>query len=411
MSDKAPQPAARDVVVDAVAKQAAAFPDIHPPTLALDSLEPRDRALAVAIYRTVAQRWISIEYVLRAYLNRSISKVESELRAILLVAGAQLLFMDRLPAYAVVDEAVGQAHRRLRKGAGKLANAVLRRVGATDLSDHLPDPMDTDRFLSIWTSHPTALVSAWRERFGEEDTRALLRHSNVNPPTIVHAPGKETGQPHQRQPFIIWEGSHVDLSRLLKSPDVWVQDPSACGAIAMAAQHGIQPTTTIDLCAGVGTKTRQLLHTFPDAQVITTDVDPRKVDVLRQTFNDNPRVQVVPIDAVAEHQADLLLLDVPCSNTGVLARRPEARYRYRDKTLRSLIDLQRQIITQAVDLLTGGGRLLYTTCSIEPRENHDQVTWAAHEYGFTVTDEHSTLPAGEGTSYHDGAYAALLAKS
>ncbi len=406
-------PGPRDVVVDAVARQAASFPDIHPPVLQLDPLPPRDRALAVAIYRTVAQRWLTVEHVLRAYLDRSMHKVEPQLRAILLTAGAQLLFMDRMPPYAVVDEAVGQAHRRLRKGAGKLANAVLRRVAQTELADHLPDPMDTDRFLSIWTSHPVALVGAWRGRYGEEQTRSLLRHSNVNPPTLVHAPAGDapapTTTPHERSPFVVWDGSHEQLAACItESADRWVQDPSAYAAVAMAAPHVPSPRTVLDYCAGVGTKTRQLAHAFPGARVVATDDDPHKLKALQRACRDDDRVSVMPIDEVGEVRADLALADVPCSNTGVLARRPEARYRYRDKALAKLVALQRRIVERVMPLLGPDGVLVYSTCSLEPRENAEQVTWAAETFDLELIEERVELPSGQGRTYHDGAYAAML---
>jgi len=312
----------------------------------------------------------------------------------------------------VVDEAVGQAHRRLRKGAGKLANAVLRRVAEAELADHLPDPMDTDAFLSVWTSHPVALVAAWRQRFGEELTRTLLRHSNVNPPMLMHAPGVDDRPRHEVEPFIVWEGAHDALADFLAAwPDRWVQDPSAYRAVALAAEAGIEPTSIIDYCAGAGTKTRQLAHTFTGAKIIATDDDPRKVDALAATFGGDERVTVMPIDDLDRERAGLVLLDVPCSNTGVLARRPEARYRYRDKTLDALVDLQRQIIRRAAGMIRDDGALLYSTCSIEPLENEQQVRWAASQLGMQMIAEHATLPSGEGATYHDGAYAALLRRA
>jgi 16S rRNA (cytosine967-C5)-methyltransferase len=409
MPEAAAKPGPRDVVVDAVTPQAAAFADVHAPALRLQRLEPRDRALAVAIYRTVAQRWITIEHVIDACLRQPIGKLEPELRAILLTAGAQLLFMDRTPAYAVVDEAVGQAHRRLRKGAGKLANAVLRRLAKTELADHLPDPMDTDRFLSVWMSHPVALVCAWRQRFGEEQTRRLLRHSNVNPPTLVHAPDVTDRPRHERAPFIVWAGSHEALRTFLAArPDRWVQDPSAYRAVAMAGQAGLAPDRIVDYCAGAGTKTRQLAHVFPESRITATDEDPGKVESLASLFEGHERVRVAGVGELEPGSADLTLLDVPCSNTGVLARRPEARYRYRAGPLNALVTIQRQILQRAVHLTRPGGAIIYSTCSVEPAENVQQAQYAHRELGVSCVAEHFELPGGEGATYHDGAYAAVL---
>jgi 16S rRNA (cytosine967-C5)-methyltransferase len=106
--------------------------------------------------------------------------------------------------------------------------------------------------------------------------------------------------------------------------------------------------------------------------------------------------------------ADLVLLDVPCSNTGVLARRPEARYRYSKEAIASVVRLQREIITVGAKLLKPGGHLLYSTCSLDERENQAQSRWIADEFDATLVKGSLTLPAGRDTSYHDGSYSALL---
>ena len=107
-------------------------------------------------------------------------------------------------------------------------------------------------------------------------------------------------------------------------------------------------------------------------------------------------------------QADLLVLDVPCSNTGVLARRPEARYRYSRKTLGQLADLQRSIINRALPLVSRSGSVLYATCSIEEVENQPQAERIADKLGGSVVRAERTLPGGEGETYHDGGYWALI---
>jgi 16S rRNA (cytosine967-C5)-methyltransferase len=137
---------------------------------------------------------------------------------------------------------------------------------------------------------------------------------------------------------------------------------------------------------------------------------------LRELWRGHRRVSVLtPGETIAEARAraGLVLLDVPCSNTGVLARRVEAKHRCGPEQIARLVTLQRQIIDSAVPLLAPGGRLLYSTCSIEPEENSAQVAWAVGNLPLAVERESITHPAGApggpAAEYHDGAFAALLA--
>jgi 16S rRNA (cytosine967-C5)-methyltransferase len=209
------------------------------------------------------------------------------------------------------------------------------------------------------------------------------------------------------------------LIQFLRSrDDVWVQDPASSSAVQAAAH--LRPRLVVDACAGRGTKTRQLAATFPEAQIIATDIDPARFQTLARIHGDSPQVRVMPLDEVRLRfaaRADLVLLDVPCSNSGVLARRPEAKYRAGDAQLRRLGAIQRQIIDDALIFLApsgqGRGRILYSTCSIDAEENQHAVAWAVEKYGFSVEHDRLTLPAGlpgEGPEwYHDGSYSALLA--
>jgi 16S rRNA (cytosine967-C5)-methyltransferase len=133
---------------------------------------------------------------------------------------------------------------------------------------------------------------------------------------------------------------------------------------------------------------------------------------LKRVFADEERVVVTRPQSVAQafpgHRPDLLVLDVPCSNTGVLARRPEARYRFGRRSLESLVELQRQIMRAAMSLAASGGRVLYSTCSMLDEENQQQAVWLAKQWRGRIVAEHLELPSGIGPAYHDGGYFALL---
>ncbi len=305
------------------------------------------------------------------------------------------------------------------------------------------------KHLSIATSHPLKLVRRWCEHYGLDRAAAICVHDLCAPPVIVamestpHFPtpenappaeataedcdpdnfaGESLGEkgsllsPHAQQGHFVWSGSHAQLTHFLKlNPGSRVQDPTAALAVestASLASAGSAPPlrVIVDYCAGRGTKTRQLASLHPHATIIATDTDESRLGILRDVFRGNDRVRVVEPSQVprAAGNADLILLDVPCSNTGVLARRPEARYRFNEATRQSLVNLQRTIIDIATGLLAPGGAVLYSTCSIEEEENQQQARWLGGRIGGTLVAETLTLPAGTDADYHDGGYFALI---
>lgn len=392
----------------------------QPSPVAVAPLDERDARLAEGIYRTSVVRWLTIERVINSCLNQP--KIEPTLRAILIGGAAQLLFMDQVPAHAAVDVAVDQARAALREGAAKLTNAVLRRVAGSVLerrdtggwapaNNLIPwrsgaiqlarssriKAKDPVRYLSLATSHDRRLVGAWVEAFGPDRAIELLCHSLIDPTTWLNTPaGCEP-----------WRGGGLS-THLAEHADRWVQDPTAAKPVAAAAE--LKPKLVIDYCAGLGTKTRQLARTFGEARIVATDADTARLAELRRAFSGNERVTVTQLETIGQFraQADLLLLDVPCSNTGVLARRPEAKYRYAGRRLDSLEQTQRQIVEHAASLLQPHGAIIYSTCSIEHRENRAMAEWACQQLGRTIERDERTLPGGAGDAYHDGGYHALL---
>jgi 16S rRNA (cytosine967-C5)-methyltransferase len=180
----------------------------------------------------------------------------------------------------------------------------------------------------------------------------------------------------------------------------------------------LNPSLVIDACAGQGTKTRQLAAAFPNAKIIATDIHDARRETLKKTFAGSEQVEVVLHKRLIDYsgKADLVFLDVPCSNTGVLARRVEARYRFGDETLTTLVNTQRQILADSIRLIFDGsskrGQILYSTCSLERAENEDQVAWMERWHAMKPSRVNRRSPEGgpgkPPETYTDGAFAALL---
>lgn len=424
------------------------FPDLAPETVPTDGLEPREAALAHAIVDLSLRHWLTLETVLGMYTSQPVRNLEPRMRAALLMGAAQLLYMDRVPPHAAVTSAVEWVKHAIRPKAGGMVNAVLRRVSELierdsegrgvrretwDLArDALPLgdaralalreavlPSDELGRLEAGASVPRTLLQRWSSRLPTDEVRRLALQTLSSPPTVVCV--AHAGEPlptgleaHESASHRVFTGSHAELRALLGSrDDLWVQDVSSSGAVENV--RDLRPGVVLDMCAGLGTKTRQLRATFPEAEILATDADASKLPILAGVFAGDARVTVAPIERVRElalGRADLILLDVPCSNTGVLARRVEAAYRCGPSRIERLADQQRQIVADAIPLLASGGAILYATCSLEPEENEQIAAWAAQWHRFRIERARSAMPAGGGaeppSAWRDGAYSVLL---
>ncbi len=429
---------ARAAAAISLTRAARRFPDL--PAIQLDAvgLGPKDAALATAIHRTVLQRWITLEYLLDRELDKPLHTMEPPMQAVLLTGAAQLIFMHRLPVHAVVDEQVDLARQLVRPGAAGMVNAVLRKVsdfvgevlpdtpwqpardrlpfeaGSIQLNGSLLPPTDqTARHLAVATSHPRALINRWAQPHGKQRVIDFCKHGIASPPIIVaveagfDAQVTEDYQLHDTPGFLIWRGDQPALRRFLgQNNQRRVQDPAS--SLPIQSTQGMKLSRVLDYCAGRGTKTLQLAAMHPDATVAATDVDNERRAGLSMATKPYKNVIVVGPDSEPREPIDLLLLDVPCSNTAVLARRPEARYRFDTKTFNSLIAMQREIIRKTTQWVAPGGVILYSTCSIEKEENSDQAHWIAGRVRGRIEHELQAYPSGMVTDYQDGGYHALI---
>lgn len=318
---------ARGWAVDQLTRVAEQFPQVEPPVQDLAGLSPSDAALALAIYRTTVQRWFTLRAVVQPLVSKQVQLLDPAMQAVLLSGAAQLVFFDRLPAYAVVDEAVELTRQRVRANASGMANAVLRKVarlvsGAKRIEQWSPDPCliplpgggalrlpkpvlpqasPLDKHLVAATSMPLRLVREWLSRWGETQAAKLCVHGIENPPTTISVePGfdltasgfADDCQPHEHAGFVVWRGEHQAIGKFLAGhPDRRVQDVAS--SLAVSATAGHQPKRILDYCAGMGTKTRQLAQIHPQAQIDATDTHPGRRDTLAQAVAGMEQVQVV----------------------------------------------------------------------------------------------------------------------
>ncbi len=432
---------ARGRVFTRLSEDAGTFPEISLTPIDSAGLSSRDAGLAGAIHHEVGRRWVTLRYVCEHHLTRPFNKLDAPVRAAILGGAAQLLLLDRIPAHAAIDTSVEWVKGHNPKTAA-LVNAVLRgisrmtgeRIDAWDdrrdaipLSDGsarelkeaiLPEaPLER---VAVATGVPASLLKRWGERVSVEDAHALALHTLCDPPIVFNtgfasAPEEIADlEPHELDGYRVYTGQRSALGALLSSrSDLWIQDAGSGQAMGIA--RDLTPELIVDLCAGKGTKTRQLAAMFPRARILATDVDSNRHAALSRTFAGSERVRIVDIDTLrreAFERADLVVLDVPCSNTGVLPRRGEAKYRVSPVQQHRLMAIQRQIVEDSLPMLSAEGRVLYSTCSLEPEENEAMALWLGQNCGLKVETELRTdpkgLPGEAGTRYRDGGFAVLM---
>jgi 16S rRNA (cytosine967-C5)-methyltransferase len=374
--------------------------------------DARDRALAAEIV-TGTLRWrAALDHVIATHATRPLDRIDPVVIAILRLSAYQILFLDRIPARAIVDDAVTMTRAEGKRDATGFVNAVLRKVAAADRDALLPKRPAPLRggitpqaqatreieYLSVALSHPAWLVGRWLRRYGFEDTEAWARFDNKGAPLTLRANRLRVTRDQLRDMLAEHDvqveparyapdGLVVRAGHPLQTPlagQGWftTQDEAsqAVATVAAAAipEDGERPLAILDACASPGGKTVALAGSVtPNDIVIAADRRPRRIRLLRQTVTaagaTNVRIAQLDLEAALPFtdRFDLVLVDAPCSGLGTIRREPEIRWRRAETDLRAFSSRQRRMLVRAAEAVAPGGRLVYATCSSEPEENED----------------------------------------
>lgn len=417
-------------VCDQVERGEATLPD----ALAHLTLhDARDRALAAEIATGVFRWRAALDHVIAGQLTRAIERVDAVVLGILRISAYQLLFLDRVPARAVVDDAVSLARQRKRTSAAGFVNAVLRKIAGQSREALLPPPGHAD-YLTVTLSHPRWLIERWTARYGAEATERWARFDNTVAPLTLRANTLRTSRealaaelaefavetdpaPFAPDGLIVRTG-HPLRTPLATSGRFVAQDEASqvVGSLAQAAcvfLHASRgpiaaPLRVLDACAAPGGKTLALaaaVGAAGDHQLFAADRRARRMQLLRETLAaaGATTVKLVQLDLEGglpfprgEAAAfDLILVDAPCSGLGTLRREPEIRWRRTDADLPGFAHRQRRMLHEAASALRPGGLLLYATCSSEPDENEQVAAAFRDEHPQFVSVDPRAWPLPE----------------
>lgn len=357
----------------------------------VEELRPEDRNLCYEIVMGVLrwQQWLDglIEY----YARRDAQALDEPVRLALRIGLYQLRFLSRIPASAAVNESVNMVRQARVRSADSFVNAVLRRATREpdyDPSKNISDPVER---IAVETSHPAWLIRRWAGSFGMEETEAFARANNETPPVafrVITRRAKERDaledlraaggrlEPSKVAPGA-WriQGGGSSLRRLAGEGLIYIQDEaSQLVAHVLGAQPGER---VLDVCAAPGSKTTQTAALTGDATVVVAgDLHGHRLSIVRELCARHglDHVRTVVLDATkelpfVEGSFDRVLVDAPCTGTGTLRRNPEIRWRISASDAADLSERQRRILFSASRIVRPGGRLVYSTCSVEVEEN------------------------------------------
>jgi len=385
---------------------------------AVNALSPADRNLATALVLGVLRWQIRLDHQLHLLLKRPNAKLDPEILIALRLGAFQLLHLDRIPARAAIDESVELAKQAGHRFASRMVNAVLRKLSVASNPTEKIDPEGGGGFnprirsteptralapeenhpeesaaeLALTESHPTWMVERWAGFYGLDAARAICRHGQTQPVLSVRLASPDVEAELIEAGIVLEAGELLTAVRTIVSGDiaatlaflegrVRMQDEGSQLVAELAGcdcDHSNQKAKSIlDACAAPGGKTLILAERNPQARIVACESSAQRLDQLRQRLAGHAdRVECRLADATAlteDSVFDLALADVPCSGTGTLGRNPEIRHRLRLEDLPRQAERQRAILHAALRSVRPGGRVLYSTCSLEPEENQQVI--------------------------------------
>jgi 16S rRNA (cytosine967-C5)-methyltransferase len=347
----------------------------------LDELSPVDRNLTTEIVMGVL-RWRSVLDETIARLSFTpFRKLDLEVLAALRMGVYQKQFLSKIPAHASVNETVELVKQARKVSAAGLVNAVMRKIKSAAYDPHA-SPLSGVNYLSAALAHPRWLAERWLSLFGQDVAQKICEYDQRIPAAVLRLTDPEDEALLAAQGIQLAPGALMATARVVTSGDASATQMFRDGKIAIQ-DEGSQLVAALvgkgrrilDCCAAPGGKTAAMATRLPEAEIVATELHPHRATLLRR-LAPQQNVEVVTADALALPYGadfDCVLADVPCSGTGTLARNPEIKWKLKPEDLLDLQLRQIAILRAAMRYVSPGGRLVYSTCSLEPEENEQVI--------------------------------------
>lgn len=347
------------------------------------ALTPQDRNLCTTLVLGTLRWQIRLDVAIRAHLAKPNAKLDAAIRIALRLGLFQLHYLDRIPPHAAIGESVSLARKAGHEHASRMVNAVLRKLAQDPKLDLVALP-ENPAELAAATAHPQWLVERWVVHYGLEVAQAICQNGQQQPELDIRLEDSALEAELAAEGIALGPGAILSSARRALSGDVTTTEAFRSGSVRIQ-EEGSQliaelggdiqqvPKTILDCCASPGGKALILAERNSQAKVTALEISPTRCETLRSRIAESrfaAQIDVIRGDAAelpAEPKYDLILADVPCSGTGTLGRNPEIRHRLQPVDLQRHHERQCAILRGA--LRAGSGRVIYSTCSLEPEEN------------------------------------------
>jgi 16S rRNA (cytosine967-C5)-methyltransferase len=367
--------------------------------------DPRDFALAQEIANGVMRMTRTLDTVLETLSKEGKLSLKLREKIILRMALYQHMYLDRVPTHAIGAEAAKLAKQHCHSRFLSYLHAMIHQF---------PQELPSSISFGERYSYPDWFVNALIKDYGKEVAVSVMEAGNTTLPTFVRVRSPIDDVPEGfhwvSQPDV---GTIVDPKVVADDPRFYIQNRTPIELIKQLLPNISKPRQILDLCAAPGGKGLFLSDLFPDAVLHMNDVSETKLNLISQNLEKYGKQANLTCSTAekfsGEDLFDLIICDLPCSNSGVLGKRPEARWRLSSENLKALADLQKGIVGRAAKLLSSSGTLLFMTCSILKQENEDIVLSISEEFELTSAGEPITILPSAVTG-HDGGFAQALVK-
>lgn len=360
------------------------------------SLKPLDRAFVTQLVYGVIKNKFRIDWIISQFSNTPIKKISPWVLNILRLGIYQMLYLDKIPQSAAVNESVKLGKKYGHKRISGFINGILRSISRSPQEILQPDKKDIVHFLSIYYSHPKWMVEKWIKEYGKDFTIDLLKKNNEAPSISVRTNTLKISRERlinllQKEDIVTKKGewcpeaiileniSNIDKNKYFKEGLFQVQDQSS-----MLVAHVLDPKENqlvIDVCAAPGGKTTHIAQKMNNTgKIIARDIYDHKLSLIKQNRDrlgiSNiilEKYNALEVDSDLIGQADRVLLDAPCSGLGIIRRKPDLKWNKCFNDIKKITILQYKMLENAGKYLKKGGILVYSTCTINPDENFNIV--------------------------------------
>jgi len=378
-------------------------------------LKKNERAFIDRVFTGVIERRLNLDYIINQFSSVKVNKQKPVIRTILRMGVYQILYMGSVPDSAAVNEAVKLAKKKKFASLSGFVNGVLRNISKNIAGVSYPDKeKDFAEYLLAKYSCPKWLCEHYINELGKEKAELLLRESLDKSPLYARVnlskiSRQELIKKLESEGINAEEVKELDVAVKLSNVDSLMQIESFREGLLtiqdLSSQLVIGQTEikkgqlVVDVCSAPGGKSLHALD--KGARVIARDISEWKIDRIRENIErcafENAEVEVhdaLVFDERLRQQADVVIADLPCSGLGVIGRKADIKYRVCEEDLESLSKLQRDILNVVYDYVKPGGILIYSTCTLDKKENEDNADWIVENLPFRKLSEYTKLVPG-----------------